>query len=119
MNKVIADKWVKALRSGKYKQAVGDLQNEVGYCCLGVLCDLGKKEGVDVPMTSSSALGDERISGDELDDQPAVMEWSGIESSCGKVIVGNITDMLTSLNDSDKYTFDQLADVIEKEWEQL
>lgn len=32
--------WVKALRSGKYKQARGALRNDNAYCCLGVACDL-------------------------------------------------------------------------------
>jgi hypothetical protein len=32
--------WLAALRSGKYKQAKGTLQNENGYCCLGVACEI-------------------------------------------------------------------------------
>lgn len=30
-------KWVKALRSGKYAQTQGELKNDDGFCCLGVL----------------------------------------------------------------------------------
>ena len=37
--------WIKALRSGKYKQTQGDLRNFHGYCCLGVYCDVQAKEG--------------------------------------------------------------------------
>jgi hypothetical protein len=40
--------WVKALRSGKYKQAEGKLHDpdEDSYCCLGVLCKVvGAKFG--------------------------------------------------------------------------
>lgn len=33
-------KWIKALRSGKYKQKRGRLRGNEGFCCLGVLCDL-------------------------------------------------------------------------------
>lgn len=45
MNKAIKRKWVKALRSGLYKQGSGKLRSErdegdVRYCCLGVLCDI-------------------------------------------------------------------------------
>jgi hypothetical protein len=42
MNKAIKNKWVKALRSGKYKQAEGTLYNKDkdSFCCLGVLKDL-------------------------------------------------------------------------------
>jgi hypothetical protein len=42
----VAKKWVKALRSGKYSQAKGQLKTTEGYCCLGVLCDLAVKAGV-------------------------------------------------------------------------
>ena len=40
MNKQIKNRWVKALRSGKYRQAHGMLYSagSKGYCCLGVLC---------------------------------------------------------------------------------
>jgi hypothetical protein len=44
MNKRIKTKWLKALRSGEYKQTKGRLKDSVGYCCLGVLCDLHAKE---------------------------------------------------------------------------
>lgn len=43
MLKHIADPWVKALRSGKFRQGRGNLVinddagNPIGYCCLGVL----------------------------------------------------------------------------------
>lgn len=39
MPKATLRKWLKALRSGEYKQAGGALFDEekVGYCCLGVL----------------------------------------------------------------------------------
>ena len=41
-------RWVKALRSGKFKQSTGTLKDVnnsgdvVGYCCLGVLCAISK-----------------------------------------------------------------------------
>lgn len=37
-------KWVATLRSGEYKQTRGVLHDANGYCCLGVLCDLYRKE---------------------------------------------------------------------------
>ena len=37
MNKSIAMKWVRALRSGKYKQGRDYLKEGERYCCLGVL----------------------------------------------------------------------------------
>ena len=40
MNKEVKDKWVAALKSGKYKQGRGQLNGESGYCCLGVLTEV-------------------------------------------------------------------------------
>ena len=41
MNKNVKVEWVKALRSGEYKQGRGVLRSkEDEYCCLGVLCDV-------------------------------------------------------------------------------
>ncbi len=42
MLKSIKNKWVKALRSGKYKQGTGQLRSENGmsFCCLGVLATI-------------------------------------------------------------------------------
>ena len=37
----IKQKWVEALRSGKYKQTKGELKNGQGFCCLGVACEIG------------------------------------------------------------------------------
>jgi hypothetical protein len=42
MNKTLKKVWVKALRSGEYKQIEERLHSDEGYCCLGVLCDLVK-----------------------------------------------------------------------------
>lgn len=51
MDKALAEKWVKALRSGKYRQTIGTLKRGVSvdtdkpsYCCLGVLAVSCTKE---------------------------------------------------------------------------
>ena len=33
-------KWIEALRSGNYQQGRGMLKGPLGYCCLGVLCEI-------------------------------------------------------------------------------
>lgn len=33
-------KWIKALRSGRYKQGVKRLRGDDKFCCLGVACDI-------------------------------------------------------------------------------
>lgn len=45
MNEELKQKWIEALRSGKYKQGHGQLRDlDNRYCCLGVLCDVqGRK----------------------------------------------------------------------------
>lgn len=49
MPKTLKKKWVKALRSGHYRQGKGFLQqigrNEVQNCCLGVLCRISGLKG--------------------------------------------------------------------------
>ena len=46
MKQEIKDRWVKALESGEYDQTKGYLHDEDGYCCLGVLCEIAKADGV-------------------------------------------------------------------------
>jgi hypothetical protein len=42
-----AQKWVEALRSGKYQQTRYLISRKDGkYCCLGVACELAIAEGV-------------------------------------------------------------------------
>lgn len=40
INKKDIKKWVAALRGGEYKQTRQRLQDDKGYCCLGVACEL-------------------------------------------------------------------------------
>lgn len=50
--KGIVKKWLKALRSGKYKQTKKVLRSKAnGYCCLGVLCDVVAPKGWDKKST--------------------------------------------------------------------
>lgn len=56
MDQEIKAQWVEALRSGEYHQGTGRLHHISGgqslYCCLGVLCELAIKAGIDVPTNS-------------------------------------------------------------------
>jgi hypothetical protein len=40
MNPEMKQKWIEALRSGKYQQIDGQLGSRDGHCCLGVLCEV-------------------------------------------------------------------------------
>lgn len=41
MRQDVFNEWVEALESGEYPQTRECLRNEEGYCCLGVLSDIG------------------------------------------------------------------------------
>lgn len=65
LDKNIKARWIKALRSRKYQQAQGRLREmDIGYCCLGVLCDVIEPRGWELNETwhHSLAEGDIRLS---------------------------------------------------------
>jgi hypothetical protein len=106
MKKEWADKWVEALRSGKYGQGKGQLWNKHtnNYSCLGVLQEL-----TGCPV---------RPFVDELDDE--VKGITGITSNNGSRRYNQNDCMsLSSLNDNYDLSLEELADIIEKEWEFL
>lgn len=40
MNQEVKALWLAALRSGEYRQTRKRLHDDIGYCCLGVLCEV-------------------------------------------------------------------------------
>lgn len=122
----VKTKWLDALRSGEYKQGKNVLHDEATdtFCCLGVLCDLAVKEGV---VTSEHYEHVNRMV-TSYDAEGAftvlpikVAEWAGLEDSDDmrravnpKVYVSSEPDgSVAYLNDLG-YTFEQIADLIEK-----
>jgi hypothetical protein len=102
MKKSWAKKWVKALRSGKYKQTKKTLKDENGYCCLGVLCSIVKPKK---RWTYFSTLPD------------------FVTKKVGMINIGGVgyygeDKNLANRNDFGD-SFEQIADIIEKEWEKL
>lgn len=102
MKKTIMNKWVKALRSGKYKQCREKLCNvdgktgEESFCCLGVLTDLYLKErkrqkkGPNIKFFRTYTMEDMDHEGDfskwEIDGEdgclaPEVAEWAGFNTA--------------------------------------
>ena len=118
MEKSIVKRWVKALRSGKYKQAestLRDLSNRM--CCLGVLCDVTKKEtGGD--WLTRGRFGKSRCIADGSLLPPFVQKILNISSE-GKLKEHHIGGYgskhytLSGLNDSG-LSFKQIANIIEK-----
>jgi hypothetical protein len=131
MNKRVMKKWIKALRSGKYKQGKGYLKqfnskNEPRHCCLGVLCELydqqmkknHKKTLFTEHMIDSETV--EFISFNKHDGglPKEVREWANMINPCGEFINKNRVEYLSDLNDDGK-KFSTIADIIEKNVENL
>lgn len=101
MKKEIAKKWVRALRSKKYRQVAGVLKVQtktgvVSHCCLGVLCELYQQErekakkplldtddhsaresGLSLPRTNRVF----EFNGEATTLPEAVQKWAGIDDS--------------------------------------
>lgn len=106
MNKRIKKLWIKALRSGKYKQARDKLRaknnGDYAYCCLGVLeqirCEVDNKR-FPTRLTNGEVL------------TKATMEWAGLHDDNPNLPdAGNAA---AGLNDQGK-SFKYIADRIEK-----
>lgn len=117
----IKNMWVEALRSGKYRQGNGALRNEHNeFCCLGVLCDLvapDKWTESDIKGINNEKLyasyDDEGLLPRRIVEQIAVsgsIQRNFTVNLCGGPDKGVV---LSELNDNG-YTFNQLADIIEK-----
>lgn len=117
-------KWVKALRSGKYKQGFCQLRRGDSYCCLGVLCEVLKvpkkqhrvERGFSVGRGYSYGTSDYSHAGQ----LPGVaMELSGIKSEFGSIRFPKGVISLATLNDNRKRSFKHIAAYIERNWEKL
>lgn len=114
MKQAVKDKWVKALRSGKYRQGRGSLQVNDAFCCLGVLCDLAVKDGVKLKVELSELTGE--ISYDNCTGYPplSVINWAGLDDPNPRLPpTGNRPGNLAACNDSG-YTFPEIAHLIEE-----
>lgn len=127
-NRRVIRRWVNALRSGKYKQGVGHLNTDDGFCCLGVLCDLyvrskaGREAGakwVSNESLSCNSLSGAGASGNHLDVvesyslPPKVMKWAGLEDD-DPTLRG--AKRASELNDYLGLSFRQIATLIEKKY---
>lgn len=121
MKKAIAMKWVKALRSGKYRQTSSVLYDGGAFCCLGVLCDISKKRKWHKADDSSYRYG--RAGTTVL---PAyVRDWAGMLSASGTSSIidrshqnGGHHDLI-SMNDRKGWSFKKIARWIERHYESL
>ena len=115
----IKEAWLKALRSGKYRQGTERLRTENGFCCLGVLCDIGEKKAwehsnpkLNAPPEWIYVYGDERHVGDLDPDHLAVahVQPSKLMKVMGLDRMAHV--QLVEMNDNGM-SFAQIADWIE------
>lgn len=119
MDPQIKAQWVAALRSGEYKQGAGQLHAPAtnSYCCLGVLCDLAVKAGLDITVTTASDRDLTYYNDDGYELPDSVKDWAGLEENLPEVdMMGLDCEVLTvaALND-DGTPFGEIADIIERD----
>jgi hypothetical protein len=117
MKEDIKNLWTAALRSGKYKQGQKALKQGDKFCCLGVLCDIsGLDEWTRLPETTKDR--DKYMYEMSYLPRP-VLKWAGFipGNETGEFIGEKI--VLSEMNDILEYSFEEIADVIDKHWEKL
>lgn len=128
MNKEIKARWIQALRSGNYAQGKYNLRRQDSYCCLGVLCDIVKDE-VNynwLPVDDSLGTFYKIYKIDQADEilPESVAIYAGLNDCSPQVgVICTCEDeerveylQIANLNDSGDYSFEQLADLIEKQF---
>ena len=140
MNEKVAKQWIKALRSGKYKQGQSTLKQynhkgETKHCCLGVLCELyndtmkkNHKKTLSEKVMNNKEYDFEygytrfgNSSGNSSDILPSVVrKWACMNSRIGEFTNKNTEWMqsLVDMNDSGK-KFTTIAKTIEKNIDNL
>ena len=116
MNSKVKEQWLKALRSGEYKQGAGCLKNNDEFCCLGVLSDIYAKEK-NLKWNDEfydRGIDDGFIYGRSAIPSNFVCKWAELKEPNPVVYLDGCIDSVARMND-EGYTFEQIADVIEKE----
>jgi hypothetical protein len=107
--KEFATKWLKALRSGDYKQDSGGLYDGYsgGYCCLGVACRI--EYPIHYLKNNSGSDGYAGLIEKSKHHLKFDLKKIPKELKGGNTLV----DKLTRLNDDENYSFKEIADWIE------
>lgn len=96
-------KWCAALRSGKFGQTQLTLQDDVGYCCLGVACD------VFIPTHLQERM-DDALYGVVPGNQEHSPDWLVKINQDFRFLTEY---KLATLNDEMRLSFDEIADLLE------
>ena len=96
--------WLEALESGEYTQTNRCLNDENGFCCLGLACIVYEKEtGNKLPRNKEGY-----IKGLTLTNVQGVQEWLGLISHSG-VPLNDKFSSLTVMNDHKSKTFKEIS----------
>lgn len=127
MNPEIKAQWITDLRSGEFNQARSALHTNLGYCCLGVLCDQAVRAGViNEPVVAANG---HRLYGAKVspNSQPAeyllpkeVQRWAGFtgtRADSPHVHAEGESWAMSHLNDYMGYDFRMIADALEADEE--
>lgn len=111
MNKRIKKLWVAALRSGKFRQAKGEMRERdaegFAHCCLGVL------ESVRCSETGGKFIKSKFIKSKFNNVlAPRTMKWAGLDTN-DPVLAPRAKTLASEMND-DGRSFSYIADRIEK-----
>lgn len=115
MDELLKAKWVKALRSGKYKQGVGKLkrryEGQICHCCLGVLCEITQHEFPDMIEVMDNTI----LTGIKYDDRDIRLHHE-LESSLRRAfgIDESVMIQLIEMNDDERLNFKEIAEWIEE-----
>jgi hypothetical protein len=115
MDKDVKKLWIDALRSGKYQQGKFALNYQDRFCCLGVLCDLYDQQRCGDTLWYQQENGVKGIGGSLHHLPVPVREWAEIESYDPPVIYNGRTMVISDLNDHEKLSFEELANIIEQQ----
>lgn len=102
---------IEALRSGKYKQGRNQLCYKGKYCCLGVACEVAVENGCSVHVHIYEHCGvTARRYNRYVQYMPEVVaDFYGFRSQQGNYGGTSLLDN----NDTDEFSFEQIADIIE------
>lgn len=117
----IAELWAVELESGRKQQGKLMLRMEVRdgvdeYCCLGVLCELAREAGVPLTVEKDDAGGYAYNSATAY--LPgSVIRWAGMRNDTGTLSGEEVS--LVNLNDTQRKSFAEIAQVIRAHAEEL
>ena len=102
MDRGIGERWLQALESSEYLKGAGQLAGEDGegrtcFCCLGVLAELARQDGVEF---EKEWVGEVCWYDHERNFLPlSVIEWAGLGSNNGTYVTDEEAYSLAELND--------------------